>query len=114
MRILWVTPFNTRSAIGTYSLEVCEELAGRGHDVRIMRAESGTEAHWPSIPTSIPILRPDALVPADIDLVVINYGNHAPYHAGTLRIAAEWPAIAVFHDAEMRHFEWGMQDRHHT
>ena len=114
MRILWVTPFNTRSAIGTYSLEVCEELTGRGHDVQIMRAESGTEAHWPSIPTSIPILGPDALVPADIDLVVINYGNHAPYHAGTLRIAAEWPAIAIFHDAEMRHFEWGMQDRHHT
>ncbi|BAI97859.1 glycosyl transferase family 1 [Sphingobium sp. TA15] len=112
MQILWVTPFNTRSAIGTYSREVCEELVSRGHDVRIMRVESGAEARWPAISTSIQILGPDDAIPADIDLVIINYGNHAPYHAGTLRIAAERPAIAVFHDAEMRHFEGGMQDRH--
>jgi glycosyltransferase involved in cell wall biosynthesis len=112
MRILWVTPFNTRSAIGTYSREVCEELVSRGHDIRIMRVESGAEAHWPPISTTIPILGPDDAIPTDVDLVIVNYGNHAPYHAGTLRIAAERPAIAVFHDAEMRHFEWGMRDRH--
>lgn len=114
MQILWVTPFNTRSAIGTYSREVCHELVKRGHGVRIMRVESGAEADWPTLPTCIEVLGPDEAVPFDVDLVVINYGNHAPYHAGTLRLAVGQPAVAIFHDAEMRHFQWGMLDRHQT
>lgn len=112
MQILWATPFNTRSAIGTYSREVCHELVKRGHGVRIMRLESGVEAHWPTLSTSIEVLGPDEAIPSEVDLVVINYGNHAPYHAGALRLAVEQPAVAIFHDAEMRHFQWGIFDRH--
>lgn len=112
MNILWLTPINVRSAIGIFSLEVCNELRARGHHVRIMRIESGPEADLPCLPGDIEILTPASGVPHDVDLIVINYGNHAPYHAGALKIAAEHPALAIFHDAEMRHFEWGMVDRH--
>ena len=112
MQILWATPFNTRSAIGIYSRELCQELIRRGHGVRIMRLEGGEEAHWPVLPTSIDVLGPDDPVSADVDLVVLNYGNHAPYHTGALRLAAEHCAVTIFHDAEMRHFQWGMNDRY--
>lgn len=112
MQILWATPFNTRSAIGIYSREVCHELVRRGHGVRIMRLEGGPEAHWPLLPTDIDVLGPDEPVPPDIDLVVVNYGNHAPYHAGALRLASQHAIVAIFHDAEMRHFQWGMMDRY--
>jgi glycosyltransferase involved in cell wall biosynthesis len=112
MKLLWVTPFNTRSAIGVYSREVCHELADRGHEVLIMREESDAEAYIPALQTSLPILGPDEAIPTDLDLALINYGNHAPYHAGALRIATDQPAVAIFHDAEMRDFSWGMRNRH--
>lgn len=112
MQILWATPFNTRSAIGIYSRDVCHELVKRGHGVRIMRLESNEEAYLPTLSTSIELLGPDEPIPCNIDLVVINYGNHAPYHAGALRIAVEQLSVAIFHDAEMRHFQWGMLNRH--
>jgi len=114
MNILWLTPFNVRSAIGVFSREVCNELRSRGHQVRIMSTESGAEADLPRISVDLEVLPPHAPVPHDVDMVVINYGNHAPYHAATLRIAVAHPALAIFHDAEMRHFEWGMMDRHHV
>lgn len=112
MRLLWATPFNVKSAIGTFSREVCQELKRRGVDIQIIRIESGPEAKLPSISSDIEVLPPDALVPDGIDLTVINYGNHAPYHAGALRLAATAPSLAIFHDAEMRHFASGIFDRH--
>lgn len=112
MNILWLSPFNVRSAIGIFSREVCVELRKRGHNVRVMRTESGAEADLPVLFDELPILGPDDAVPQDLDLIVVNYGNHAPYHAGALRIASQYPSVAIFHDAEMRHFEWGMVDRH--
>ena len=112
MNILWLTPFNVRSAIGVFSQEVCNELRARGHDVRIMRIETGPEADLPCLSGDFEILTAESGVPHDVDLIVINYGNHAPYHAGALRIAAEHPSLAIFHDAEMRHFEWGVMNRH--
>jgi glycosyltransferase involved in cell wall biosynthesis len=112
MNILWLTPFNFRSAIGVFSREVCSELLKRGHQVRIMRTESGPQAHWRLHATDITVMGPDDPIPSDVDITVINFGNHAPYHAGTLRVAATNPSVAIFHDAETRDFEWGMIDRH--
>lgn len=114
MRILWATPFNVKSAIALFSRGVCAELSQRGFDIQIKRLESGREAALPPLACDLPILAPDAPVPAGIDLVIINYGNHAPYHAGALPLAAAFPALAIFHDAEMRDFAWGMADRHGT
>ncbi|RVT39822.1 glycosyltransferase family 4 protein [Sphingobium algorifonticola] len=112
IRILWATPFNVKSAIGTFSSEVCNELMRRGYSIQIMRIESGTEAALPALPIDALVWGSDDPIPLDIDLVVINYGNHAPYHAGALRLAAAYPALSIFHDAEMRHFAAGMIERH--
>ncbi len=114
MHILWATPFNVKSAIATFSREVCTELSRRGHDVQILRTEGGSAAALPAIACDLPVLRPDTPIPADVDLIVINYGNHAPYHAGALALAASVPALAIFHDAEMRDYFGGMVHRYGT
>jgi len=112
MNILWLTPFTAKSAIGVFSREVCYELRGRGHQVRVMRTDSLPSADLLDHSGEIEVLMPDASIPPDVDLIVINYGNHAPYHAAALRIAADVPAFAIFHDAEMRHFEAGVINLH--
>lgn len=112
MLIGWATPFNVRSAIGKFSLFVCDELRARGHDVEIIRIEGGPELHIEPFACKFPIVdAPDCDVRA-YDVLVANFGNHAPYHAQILSLIAQRAPLGIFHDIEMRHFEAGMQHRH--
>ncbi len=112
MRILWATPFNIRSAIATFSVEVCDELFRRGYDVHVLRIEDQIAAALPEQTCLAPVMPVGTGVPLDVDLAIINYGNHAPYHAGALALAVDRPALAIFHDAEMRHYIYGMEHQH--
>lgn len=116
MRILWATPYNVNSAIARYSRMVADELAARGHRVEILRIEDEAAAALAPLDAAFPTYAPDTLDPArierDHDLVVVNYGDHMPFHAGALRLAAATPAVAVFHDANMESFLWGLRQRH--
>ena len=40
MKIAWVTPYNTRSAIGRFSRLLIEGLGHADHDVTIVRSET--------------------------------------------------------------------------
>lgn len=106
MKIAWCTPFGNHSAIARFSLAVVRELRTRGHDVTIVRLELDeailATTHDPDEVTTLH-------VPADADSVVVNFGNHAPYHARGIQIIAERPALLVLHDAEMRDFLHGMR-----
>lgn len=116
MRILWATPYNVNSAIGRYSRMAAGELAARGHRVEILRIEDETGAALPPLDQAFPLHGPAALDPAqlerDYDLAVVNYGDHMPFHAGALALAAATPALAVFHDANMENFLWGLRQRY--
>lgn len=110
-RIGWATPFNVRSAIGKFSKVVCEELTARGFDVEIIRIELQPELGWDAIECNLPVVSSETAALEQYDLVVVNFGNHAPYHGGCVQIAAERSVLAIFHDAEMRDFAWGIMDR---
>lgn len=112
MRIGWATPFNIRSAIGRFSQIVCEELVARGHEVEVIRVESGPEADLPSLPSDLPVVHAEECAAEAYDILAVNFGNHAPYHAKVVSLLAQRPPLAIFHDAEMRDFEWGMLHRH--
>lgn len=112
MRIGWATPFNIRSAIGRFSQIVCEELVARGHEVEVIRVESGSELELPVIPSDLVVTEAAECDPQSYDVLIVNFGNHAPYHAKVLKLLAERPPLAIFHDAEMRDFAWGMLHRH--
>jgi glycosyltransferase involved in cell wall biosynthesis len=112
VRIGWATPFNVRSAIGRFSLIVCEELQARGHEVEVIRIESGPELELESLATGVRVIGAEECDSSSYELLIVNFGNHAPYHAQALRLLAERAPLAIFHDAEMRDFEWGMLHRH--
>jgi glycosyltransferase involved in cell wall biosynthesis len=112
MRIGWATPFNVRSAIGKFSRIVCEELQFRGHEIDIIRIESGAELDYDVLEFDGEVSVSAAADVDRYDALVVNFGNHAPYHAGMLDLFGRRPPLGIFHDMEMRDFEWGMTHRH--
>jgi Glycosyltransferase len=112
IRVGWATPFNTRSAIGKFSKVVCDELCSRGYDVEIIRIEAPSELAWEALDSSYPVKTSAAVDLEVYDLVVVNFGNHSPYHRQSLDLISKRSVLAIFHDAEMRDFAWGMMDRH--
>jgi glycosyltransferase involved in cell wall biosynthesis len=110
MRILWATPFNERSAIALFSLEVCRELTARGHDLTVFRTECGESAALAAKAAQFPIIETNQNFDEHAyDIIVLNLGNHSPNHGGGLDIAARHLPFLIFHDAEMRDFSWGMR-----
>ena len=112
MRIGWATPINVRSAIGKYSVFACSELRHRGHGVDIIRTETGPELELDALPCDLRIVDADRCSVDDYDVLVMNFGNHAPYHAGMLPLLAKRAPVGILHDIELRHFEWGLLQRH--
>ena len=108
MRIGWATPFHSRSAIGRFSQMVCEELVARGYDIDVIRIESDDELKIEPLPTACRVINAAESDVDDYDLLIANFGNHAPYHAALPNLVAKRAPLAIFHDAEMRDFEWGI------
>lgn len=112
MLIGWATPFNIRSAIGKFSRAVADELHARGHGVVILRLETGPELQLAPLETDFEVISADKADLDAFDEMIVNFGNHAPYHSQAVSIIARRAPLAIFHDAEMRDFEWGLDYRH--
>ena len=112
MRIGWATPFNVRSAIGKFSQIVCEELQARGHEIEVIRIESGAELALETIACDLPVVDAAACNVDHYDALIVNFGNHAPYHARSVALLARRTPLGIFHDMEMRDFDWGLMHRH--
>ncbi len=112
MRIGWATPFNIRSAIGKFSRIVCEELQARGHEVEVIRVETGIERELEGLECDLPVVDAAGSAVGDYDALIVNFGNHAPYHAQVVSLLAERAPLGIFHDMEMRDFGWGLEHRH--
>lgn len=112
MRIGWATPFNTRSAIGRFSQIVCEELVARGHEVNVIRVEDDAELQLDPLPGVCTVTHAAICNVDDYDVLVANFGNHAPFHSALLQLVAKRAPLSIFHDAEMRDFEWGLLQQH--
>lgn len=112
MHIAWASPFNFQSAIGKFSKMVGEELQVRGHDVTVVRIEAGPELDLPAAESTLRVINAAECRADDFDVLVVNFGNHAPDHAQAIALAAQRSPLGIFHDMEMRDFEWGLADRH--
>lgn len=102
MKLAIVTPFVRQSAIGRVNAAVADELAKLGHEVQIVRSEStkdpGAELH----PTTLPCrhwadLDLDKLR-GEIDLAIVNVGDHFLFHGGIFPVLEKLPSLGVFHD----------------
>lgn len=110
MRIGWATPFSKRSAIGMFSLAVCRELRVRGHEIDILRLEIGRERRLAPCGRDFNVFHADDWDLESYDRIVANFGNHAPYHGHVITLTAQRAPIGIFHDIDMRDFEWGLAD----
>jgi glycosyltransferase involved in cell wall biosynthesis len=106
MKIVWVTPYNTRSGIARFSRRVAEGLSNAGHEVTIVRSEAaeellngadvlpgtGTEVvRWDKV-----FYEPDFW--SSCDAVVHNIGNNYLFHAGTIELLQRFPGVVIVHD----------------
>ncbi len=110
LRIAWAGPWNMRSAITEFGLALAAELAAAGHSMEIIRTETGPAARLPPRPASLRV-HPPGVVPslAAFDALLVNLGNHYPYHGRAPALLAAHPATAILHDADMADFAAGWQ-----
>lgn len=104
MKIAWVTPYNTRSAIGRFSRLVAEGLSNAGHAITIVRSEAAAELLDGSdvLPGTEVVRWDEACYEPDFwsscDAVVHNIGNHYLFHAGAIELLQRFPGVVIVHD----------------
>lgn len=102
MKIGWVTPLATTSAIGFVSVQVCQALVERGHLVDIIRSETADAIDAPHWPTSCPVLSwrdvPSDAAEQNYDVVFLSIGDNFNFHAGIFEYLSQPFAIGIFHD----------------
>jgi glycosyltransferase involved in cell wall biosynthesis len=108
MKVAWLTPWNGRSAIASFSAHIVAELRRRGHDVRIFRTEVGEALELPPLPDEGQVEVLEETYPPNLrmrfDHVVANIGNHFPFHGALPRALDVVPALGIFHDGFLAHF----------
>lgn len=112
LRLLWVTPFSKRSAIGTFSRLVTDELARRGIlDVTIGSCEAAPIAADAAHPTRLPLILDAAEVAErlhEFDLVLYNIGNNYPFHGALADLLPKRSGIFVIHDLYLYDLFYGI------
>jgi glycosyltransferase involved in cell wall biosynthesis len=104
MRIAWVTPYNTRSAIGRFSRLVAEGLSNAGHAIAIVRSEVAAELLDGSDVLPGPeVVRWDKVYYdpdfwSQCDAVVHNIGDNYRFHAGGIEVLQRFPGVVIVHD----------------
>jgi hypothetical protein len=102
VKIAWVTPLAERSAIGRVSAAVVRALGAHNHEVTIIRSEYNEADGDATHPVSVPTLWWRNVSPVHMalqnDVIVLNFGDHYGFHAGTLAFAGLVPCLGIFHD----------------
>ena len=102
MRIAWVTPFSSRSAIARVSATATEILSERGHAVTIVRSERDASDRAPTLPTRCEVSWWHELSASELDAqsdaIVLNIGDHYLFHAGVLAYLDAVSCLGIFHD----------------
>ena len=106
MRIAWLTPLSTASAIGKVTTQIAGELR-QAADVDLWSADRG-ELH----DSPVPVIRYAVTDPFErmlrlYDAVLYNFGDHYGFHREVFEMARRVPGIAILHDYVMHHFFMG-------
>ena len=111
MNILIASPIHATSAIGRMSVAVAEALHRRGHGVKVVALdeEMPVEAQRHRTDLEVEHWRKLDLTDARAGraALVVNIGDHYPFHAGVYRLLEEAPAIGIFHDFYLYDLFWG-------
>ncbi len=104
MKIFWITPVSTQSAIARYSLNVTRKLQLQGVAVTIVCSERQ------GVPVDLLPFQANGMNVCDFsdllshpeaanDAILIGmFGDNANFHWGTVEMCRRFPVIGVFHD----------------
>lgn len=99
MKIGWATPFNPKSAIARFSADVTRELLALGHEVSVIRSETGDALAQSPLATEAPVLTWKKKWSADqFDIIAFNIGDNYLFHGGLLQRIPTIRAVGIFHD----------------
>ena len=108
LRLAWAGPWNGQSAIATFGVLVVEALAALGHQVEVLRTETGAELLLLPCPAPgrvAPVAEwPLAEVINGFDGIIVNLGDHYGFHGGAMPLLRETAPLVVLHDAIMDGF----------
>jgi glycosyltransferase involved in cell wall biosynthesis len=101
LKLAFGSPALSQSAIGRVSAAVIEELIARGHEVDWIRLERDQSLADELHPTRAHFrnwrdLGAQQLI--EYDQIIVNLGDHFPFHAGAFHLMAHMPVLGVFHD----------------
>ncbi len=118
LRIAWATPWNERSSIAKdFSAGIVRELMERGHEVRILRTETGDAKRFPAIGLPVQVDFWDSVNAYALgdtsDVVAVNFGDYYPFHGAVLPEFAGAGVVGIFHDFFLSGLisEWAKEGR---
>lgn len=106
MKVAWLTPFSTRSAIAEFSVWVASALA------ELCEIELWIPGSADARSTELPVVdfAADPSVVSGLsryDVAVYNFGNNERFHAAIYEVAQRHPGVAILHDRVLHHFFFG-------
>ena len=109
MKIYWLTPVHSRSAIAQFSEAVVRRLVEKGCQVTIASTESDVDLSQRRQFLNLPIEPFDASNVDNFDVIIANFGDHYPNHERSLNALPCARVIGIFHDADMTNFGNGLR-----
>jgi glycosyltransferase involved in cell wall biosynthesis len=108
MKILWLTPTHSRSAIARFSKLVTDALYLKGYGIRVCSIESEFKSSDCQGYLAQPVLSFANIMSGSLDdeydAIVVNFGDHYPNHALCLDAINHRRVVGIFHDADMTNF----------
>ena len=108
MKLAWLSPFSTNSAIGRFSLAVTNELS------KHVEVDLWVSSREDLLPTSLNICEYNPELPLDqwwprdaYDFAICNFGDHLEFHRRIFEFSRKVPGVAILHDYVMHHFFTG-------
>jgi glycosyltransferase involved in cell wall biosynthesis len=108
LRIGWVTPFNNRTGVGTFSKAVTDAIPAKhaGGQIDLTIIAPVVEGLYPTHHRFVDIASatPDSKFYSMFDVLIYNIGNNEEHHKALFDVLQNYPGIIICHDYVYQHF----------
>ena len=101
-KIIWAGPWNIKSAIAHFSLQIAKELKSKGHEVLIFRTETDEAKNIESIDNEnfeVHFWKKEKILKTGHDIIINNFGNYYQFHGAVLDDLKEFNILGILHDS---------------
>jgi glycosyltransferase involved in cell wall biosynthesis len=115
VNLLWAGPWNERSAIAQVGSRVVAALVQLGHQVEVIRTETGPDTSLPARRSDVPVrFWKESDVrrrTARADALIVNLGDHYGFHGAMLPALFTMNAVGIIHDRVLAHLmlDWALR-----